>query len=122
MSKIRLDELQLKIMHVLWQKKEATVVEIKDALSDKGNPAITTISTVLSRLAKRKIVMYRKRGKQYIYKANIHENAVKHSMVSILVDRLFKGNISSLMNFLVTETDIDPEEIEKLRDKIDRSK
>ncbi|WP_282163216.1 BlaI/MecI/CopY family transcriptional regulator [Ulvibacterium marinum] len=121
MDKIRLDELQLKIMHVLWQEREASVAEIKDALTNKGNPAITTVSTVLSRLQKKGIVSYRKQGKQYIYKADVPENKVKHSMVSMLVERLFHGNTTSLMNFLVAETDLDTEEIRELRKKVDRS-
>ena len=32
MSKIKLDELQLAIMQVLWEKGEATVAEIQEAL------------------------------------------------------------------------------------------
>lgn len=122
MGGIKLDELQLKIMGVLWIKKEATVLEIKEALHESRELAVTTISTVLSRLEKRDVVKHRKEGKQYIYRPNVAEGAVRQSMVSTLVERLFNGDNASLVNFLVSETDITPNEIEALKEKINNLK
>lgn len=122
MKDIKLDELQLKIMNVLWLKKEATVLEIKEELLGSKELAVTTISTVLSRLEKKDIVNYRKEGKQYVYRPNVAENEVKQSMVTTLVNRLFHGDKASLVNFLVSDTEIDKEELEKLKDKINNLK
>lgn len=122
MKEVKLDELQLKIMNILWQKKEATVVEIKEALLESRELAITTISTVLSRLVKKDIVNYRKEGKQYVYRPKVAETEVRRSMVTTLVERLFHGDKASLVNFLVSDTEIDKVELEKLKDKINNMK
>ena len=58
----RLTELQLEIMAVLWDRGEATVEEVRDALSPARDLAHTTVSTLLSRLAKRDVVTRRKEG------------------------------------------------------------
>ena len=119
---MKLDELQLKIMRVLWSRQEATVLEIRESLLESKELAVTTISTVLSRLEKRNIVSHRKEGKRYVYMPEVKEKDIKQSMVSSLVNRYFNGDNISLVNYLVNETDIDQEEIKALKDKINNMK
>ena len=52
----RLTAPQLEIMRVLWDRTEATVVEIHQALRAERPLAPTTIATLLSRLEKRGLV------------------------------------------------------------------
>ena len=46
----QLTELQLAIMRVLWDRSEATVQEIWEALHAERGLAQTTVATMLSRL------------------------------------------------------------------------
>ncbi len=118
----KLDKLQWLIMRVLWAKEEATVLEIQEALKNHKKLAPTTIGTVLSRLRKKGIVTYRTVGRQYVYRPLITESDTKSSMVSSLVDQLFQGNSSQLVNFLVNEQALTQEELEKLKNLIEQQK
>ena len=103
MEKIKLDELQLKIMKVLWDKGESSAYQIQEALKEERDFAVTTISTVLQRLHKKDIVDFHKKSRQYIYKALISEKETQASMTSSLVNQLFDGKSSVLVNHLLEE-------------------
>ena len=120
MEKLKLDDLQLKIMQVLWREGEVGVSDIQEQLKVKEDRelAITTLNTVLQRLYKRGIVNYRKEGRQYIYRAEVTEKETQSSMASNLIDRLFKGKSSVLVNHLLESSAFDQDELEDLKKKI----
>ena len=120
MEKIKLDDLQLRIMQVLWSKGEAGVRDIQEHLKRKEDRelAITTLNTVLQRLYKRGIVNYRKEGRQYIYRAEVTEKETQSSMASSLINKLFKGKSSVLVNHLLESSAFDSDELEELKQKI----
>lgn len=121
MNPIKLDDLQLKVMKVLWQKGEATVVEIQEALKKNRDFALTTIATVLKRLHKKEIVDYRKAGRQFIYFPLISEKQTQNSMAGNLVDQLFEGKSSVLVNHLLEAGEFDAQELEALRKLIEQA-
>lgn len=121
MEKIKLDDLQLKIMKVLWKYGELAVSQVQDYLKEEEERefAITTINTILQRLYKREIVNYRKAGRQYIYRAEVSEKETQTSMTSSLIDKLFKGKSSVLVNHLLESSEFEAGELEKLKLMID---
>ena len=62
----QLTELQLAIMRVVWDKGEATVQDIWEALHKDRGLAQTTIATMLSRLERRGVVTRRAQARQYL--------------------------------------------------------
>lgn len=119
-KKIKLDDLQIAIMKVLWSRGEATVVQVKDALMEERELAATTIGTMLSRLEKKGVVDHRAEGRLYIYRPLITEGETKKSMVSILINQLFQGESSGLVNHLIKESEFDKDELQKLKELIGR--
>lgn len=121
MKKIKLDELQLAIMQVLWSNGEQSVAQIQECLSGQKELAITTIATVLKRLEKKGIVSHREEGRKYIFQAVLSEEETKQSMVSHIVKQLFRGDSASLVNHLIKENEFDPEELESLKQLIEKT-
>lgn len=121
MEKIKLDDLQLKIMKVLWKNGELGVSQVQDHLKQNEDRefAITTINTILQRLYKKGIVNYRKAGRQYIYRAEVSEKETQTSMTSSLIDKLFKGKSSVLVNHLLESSEFEAGELERLKQMID---
>ena len=119
MEKIKLDELQLKIMKVLWEKEKASASQIQKVLLAEREFAITTISTVLQRLHKKGIVDFYKEGRQYIYTPLISEKETQSSMAHNLVTQLFGGKSSVLVNHLLEADAFEKEELEQLKKMID---
>src|SRR6266487_3673608 len=84
----QLTELQLAIMRVVWDRSEATVQDIWEALHAARGLAQTTVATMLSRLERRGVVTRRAppQARQYHYRAAVTEREVQHSMVGELTD------------------------------------
>ncbi len=116
-----LSELQLAIMRVIWNRGEATVADVQDALREERGLALTTIATMLKRLEVRGVVDHRMQGRQFVYRALVTEDLVKSSMVGQLTTRLFKGDPMALVNHLITEYEIDPGDLPRLARLIDEA-
>jgi BlaI family transcriptional regulator, penicillinase repressor len=111
----KLGDLQHAILRVLWQKKEATVVDVLEALSDERDRALTTIATMLTKMEKRKLVAHRSEGRQFVYRPLVSESQVRRSMIAELTSRLFGGDTGALVSHLLEEHEIDAGEVERLR-------
>jgi len=118
MKNQRLGDLQLKIMQVLWKRKEATVAEVHTALPGAPELAYTTIATMLRKMEARQLVTHRIEGRSFIYRAVIAAEAVSRDMTSHLLDRLFGGSLANLVNHLLTNREVSPEELVRLEQLI----
>ena len=116
----QLTELQVAILRVIWDRGEATVQEIWEALHAERGLAQTTVATMLSRLERRGVVTRRAQSRQYHYRAAVTEREVQHSMVGELTERLFDGDVTALVQHLLTGEDVSPGDIAKIRDMIER--
>jgi BlaI family penicillinase repressor len=115
MGKHTLGDLQHAIMKVLWQRSEATVAEVHDALYQDRSLAPTTIATMLRKMEDKGVVAHRVDGRQFVYRPTVSEPEVRTSMVSELIDRLFSGDAAALVSHLVADRAIDSDELERLR-------
>jgi predicted transcriptional regulator len=118
----QLTELQLVIMRIIWDKGEATVQDIWEALHAERGLAQTTVATMLSRLERRGVVTRRAppQSRQYHYRAAVTEQDVQHSMIGELTERLFDGDVTALVQHLLSGEDVSPGDIAKIRAMIAR--
>lgn len=119
MSKKQLGDLQLAIMRVLWHRGEASVAEVHAALLEERGLAPTTIATMLVKMEKKGVVTHRAEGRRYLYSATVSEGEVTRSMVAQLAERLFEGDVPAFVGHLLSEHEIDPDELAELRRLID---
>jgi len=110
-----LTDLQLAIMRILWDRAEATVVEVQTRLRPERDLAQTTIATLLSRLEKRGVVEHRLDGRQFVYRPLVTEQEVRRSMVSELTTLLFDGRPEALMSHLLRSRDMAPGDLDRVR-------
>jgi BlaI family penicillinase repressor len=122
MASTQLTELQLAILGVLWERGEATVAEIWEALHAERGLAQTTLATVLTRLERRDIVAHRTRARHYVYRALVTEAEAQHSMVRELTDRLFEGDVTALVSHLLSARDVSPGDLARIRDMLESAR
>jgi predicted transcriptional regulator len=118
-----LTELQLAIMAVLWERGEATVLDVHDALRLERRIAQSTVSTLLSRMEEKGVVTHRAADRQYVYRAAVSRDAVRQSVVDQftgLADRLFSGDVAALVSQLLSARDARPEDLARAREIIER--
>ena len=114
----QLTELQIGLLRVLWDRGEATVAEICDALRPSRALAPTTVATLLSRLERRGVVRHRTVSRQFIYAAAVSESEVRQSMVSELTEQLFDGDVAELVSHLLSAREISSGDLEKVKELI----
>jgi predicted transcriptional regulator len=113
-----LGDLQLAIMRILWSQGEASVADVHEALEPERGLALTTIATMLAKMEKKGVVDHRAEGRRFIYRPTVSEGQVRRSMVTDLTSQLFRGDVFALVNHLLSEHEIDPRELDQLRDLI----
>ena len=113
-----LGDLQLAIMRVLWGHGEATVSDVHETLEPERGLALTTIATMLTKMEKKGVVDHRAEVRRFIYRPLVSEGQVRRSMVSDLTSQLFRGDVTALVNHLLSEHDIDSGELAQLREMI----
>lgn len=114
-----LTELQIAILRLLWERGEASVADIWEALYAERGLAQTTIATLVARLQRRGIVERRTLDRQYVYRATISESDVQHSMVSELTERLFAGDVAALVSHLISANDMSPGDLARVKQMIE---
>jgi predicted transcriptional regulator len=110
-----LSGLQIAVMRVLWRQGEAAVTQVQAALQGERDLAPTTIATVLSRLEESGLVTHRVEERRYVYRAIVTENQVRRSMVADLVDRLFQGDPSAMIDHLINESDVSADDLAHIK-------
>jgi BlaI family transcriptional regulator, penicillinase repressor len=113
-----LGDLQLAIMRVLWVNGQATVAEVHETLEPERGLALTTIATMLTKMEKKGVVDHHADGRRFIYRPLVSESQVRHSMVADLTSQLFRGDVTALVNHLLSEHEIEERELAQLRDLI----
>ena len=109
-----LGDLQLAILHALWDSGEAPVAAVHEALRGRGL-ALTTIATMLRKMEEKQLVSHRENGRQFLYRAEVDPELVQKNLVGDLVTRLFDGDPMALVNHLLRAGDIELDELEDLQ-------
>ncbi len=114
-KRVRLAELQLAIMQVLWDRGEAAVADVREAIEPRHRVAHTTVATMLSRMETAGYVTHRSEGRANVYRSEIHREDVGQSMVSDLAERMFQGDRTQLVAHLLAGEDVTADELARLK-------
>ena len=114
-GKLKLGDLQLRIMQVLWEAEAATVAEVHERLGGNADLAYTTVATMLRKMEDRGLVAHESHGRKFIYRAAVAAHDVTRSMANDLVDRLFEGSVAGMVNHLLTTRDVSSQELDELQ-------
>jgi predicted transcriptional regulator len=116
-----LTELQLAILHVLWERGEATSREVREALLPARSLALTTVATLLSRLERKGVLDHRRQGRAHVFRPTVTRAEVRRNMVRELANNLFDGEPSQMMSHLLLSSQVDPEEIRRMRQALEEA-
>ena len=115
-----LTEVELEIMHVVWELGDATVRQVHDVLSARRAVAYTTVMTMLGLLAKKGHLKREESGKAFVYRPAYPKGRVVSRMLDDFVSRVFQGSARPLVLALLKEKKLskrDLDEIAKLAEE-----
>jgi predicted transcriptional regulator len=109
-----LGELETAVMEQLWQRGEATVREVHDALPRER--AYTTVMTVMTRLCDKGMLARERRGRRDVYRPTATREEWAQGRARAGVDALVEefGDVA-LAHFARQVSALDPERREALR-------
>lgn len=114
-----LTELQISILEILWEAGPASTQDVHAVLEQARPLAVSTVATLLSRLERRGILERWKDGRQFMYRAVVSREDVRHSMVADLTETLFRGDPASLISHLVASHEVDGPGLARIRQLIE---
>jgi len=117
---IRLGKLELEIMQVVWRLEQATVQEVKDALASRRERAYSTILTMMRNLEDKGYLRHEVDGRTYVYRPAIERGKVRRGLLGDLIERLFNGSPSLLVNSLVDDGFVNEEELVEIRRLVEK--
>jgi predicted transcriptional regulator len=106
-------ERELDIMGVLWREGSGSVAEVRSALGD--TVAYTTILKLLQILEGKGAVSHEPEGRAYRYFPLVELEAAGGSALNRIRDKIFGGSAELLLARLVSDRDIPPEELGRMR-------
>ena len=117
-----LTEAELRIMNVLWDRGAATVHEVLQALPAKPALAYNSVLTIIRILETKGYVKHEKDKRAHVYMPKVDRKDATRFEVSHLVSRFFGNSHEQLVLNILEESEIDAEELARVRQLLERSK
>ena len=111
---------EMEVLNHVWELKEATLAQVQQAILKDRKIAYTTVMTIMQNLSKKGYLDFRRDGVTYIYTAAKDPSKVKKDFLGHLMNKVFKGSPTALMQTLVETEGISDDEIDELRSIIDK--
>lgn len=116
-----LTEAEVRLMEVLWEREEATVGDVLEALQSPQGPAYTTVLTTMRILEKKGYIRHRKQGRAFLYAPVVDRETARRSVVKYMVSRFFDDSPELLVLNLLENEQLDAEELTRLKQMIAES-
>ena len=113
-----LGETEMEILHIVWELKQASVNDVRDRLLENRKVAYTTVMTVMKNLATKGYLNYESVNNTYVYSALQDPNEVRSSVLSGILDKVFLGSKTELIQSLVDQENIDEQELNEIENLI----
>ena len=117
-----LTPVELELMQIVWRQGEVSVADVLKALPPERKLAYTSVSTVMRILEQKGVLQSRKVGRGHLYSALLPREAYELQSVRHLVETMFDGTPSQLVERLVEAVPLSAEEVAQLRKLLDKKR
>jgi predicted transcriptional regulator len=116
---MQLSKSEEELMNHLWTLEKAFMKDLLEAYPNP-KPAVTTIATLLKRMAGKGFISYTLYGKSREYYPLIKKKDYFSKHVNGLIKNFFNDSASQFASFFTTETNLSKQELEDLKTLIDQ--
>jgi predicted transcriptional regulator len=110
-----LSKAEMEVARIVWERGKATVREVHELLPATRDVDFRTVQTFLRRLASKGFLKAERQGRSIVYSPRVRPRKVIREAVHDFVSRLFGGEALPLVEHLIHEQGLKPDEIRKLR-------
>ena len=119
---IELFDSEWAILQVLWEHEPCTAPAVQEALEQQKGWAYTTVKTMMDRMVKKGLLRTEKIRNLYLYWSAITRAQAQRSEILRTVKRAFDGALTPMMQFLIENERLSPEEYRQLERLIQNCK
>lgn len=116
-----MQETEWDLLEVLWEKDAATAREVAEALNSTRGWAYSTVKTMLDRMVGKDLVVARKVGSVWEYRAAVDRLDARRGAWRKFVDTVFGGSLSPALEFLATDAKLSRKQRDKLAKLLDET-
>jgi predicted transcriptional regulator len=119
MTKINPTPSELAILQILWHRGASTVREIHEVLSETKEVGYTSALKLLQIMTTKGLVKRTEDNRAHVYEANQPAEKTKQQFATDVLQRVFRGSASQLMQHALAGRRSSKKEIEELRKMLD---
>ncbi|MGH7502143.1 MAG: BlaI/MecI/CopY family transcriptional regulator [Longimicrobiales bacterium] len=112
---------ELAILKVLWERDEASVREVHEALRHEIPIVQNTVQAFLRTMESKGLVAHRVEGRTFIYRPGREREQTSRRLLSGILDRVFDGALDQLVESALALRAPTPMELKRLRELVERS-
>jgi BlaI family penicillinase repressor len=107
---------ELEILDLLWEKHEATVRDIQEAINKRRpDTSYTTVLKTMQIMHEKGLVKRNEKAKAHIYRPARSQEQTQKNLVSDLLDKAFRGSALKLVQHVLETKPTSPEELTEIR-------
>ncbi|WP_131535781.1 BlaI/MecI/CopY family transcriptional regulator [Pedobacter nototheniae] len=118
---IKPTEGEMEILQVLWEKGNATVRDVHEALNKKDSGYTTTLK-LMQIMHEKGMVERDTNQKTHIYKALVNRDKTEKQLVTKMIDNVFNGSAARLVMQALGNHSASTDEIEEIKKYLDSLK
>lgn len=122
MSEQHITDAEWDVMQVVWSGGQVSAADVISELTKKKGWNHRTVRTLLSRLVDKEILTYEVDGNRYVYKAQVTRQRCVRTEARSFVNKVFGGDVKSLLLHFVDDAGLDAEDLKKLREALNSKK
>ena len=116
-----LTDAELRLMTVLWDRGEATVHDVVEALPRNRRPAYNSVLTTMRILEQKGYLGRDKQGRSHVYRPLISRGQARRQALVHMVSSLFDNSPELLLVSLLENKQLSPEDVDALKKMIDEN-
>jgi len=111
---------ELEALKVLWQRGEATVRDLVDAMNSAAKElgadqlAYTTVLSLLQVMEQKQLVDHRQAGKAYVYFPLVEQQSTFRQLAGSFLERVFDGAVGEYVVHALESKRLSPSELDQL--------
>lgn len=113
-NKIVLQPSEWIIMEKLWESSPKTLMQLYHELKVEPGWSKSTVTTLLGRMADKKILYYEEGGKAKQYYPKVKRDDAAITETESLLERVYKGSVSMMMSTLIRNNNLSEADMEEL--------
>jgi len=112
-------DAELQVLSVLWDHGPATARAVLERMPDGKPRSYTTVLTIMQLMEKKGLLKRRVRGRAHVYRPAAGRPRVLRPVLRDLVTRAFGGSPAQLVQQLLADKHISPQQLGEIRELLD---